>query len=123
MGRKLLRKSALLADLFVSVWLSCALMLMLPASPWQKLAPTAVDRQDKIETVDACDEYCAEGNLPGKRVAQPTYQVIQLFEDDVLHEDHVCLAPVLELKVARVVPLEPDEPHTARLERPPMSRV
>lgn len=105
MGRQLLRKNALWADWLVAVWLAVALVLTLPAMSWQWL--------------DSADADVIEGAIDGDMVPDA-------FEDDVLHEDHVCRAPTLRLqavKLVRVAQLEPNEPHTSRLKRPPIAAV
>lgn len=119
-GLRIIKKTRL-ERLFVA-WVALALMLMLPLSPWVRLAPSAVDVSQVQGAVTAAGADCADpvaADEDGEGKAFP----IQLFEDDILHEDH--FHHPLRFSEGRTVhrQVPPETPHPERLERPPAARA
>lgn len=111
-----------LERLFVA-WVALALTLMLPLSPWVPLSPTAHPNEVTVVLTAGSTAAVHEGALPTSETDDSQVTGIQLFEDDIIHEDHVLHAPRMSEKRALHRAVEPQAPHPERLERPPLARA
>lgn len=99
-------------------WVACALTLTLPLSPWVSLAPTDLDSAGVVApATDAPTSDFPEGDDSFSSAFS-----MQLFEDDLIHEDHVIQASPIVRKRDAQRAAEPDAPHLEQPERPPAAR-
>ena len=108
---------------FFVAWVALALTLMLPLSQWVPLAPSAHPADVTVVLTAGSSADVQDGALPQSDGDDSQVTPIQLFEDDIIHEDHVLHSLRVTWEHATHRAVEPQAPHPERLERPPSHRA